>query len=182
VPRPRPCRLRGTHLEDVPPVLALIVQPLVEHLHDLDKVIPGGARRWRQVSRRSAELTIEQACEPGRRSSSTETQPRSTRRYIQRKHRQSTAWSLLMGTLRIGWVLSTADRRSKSHAAADPAHSAQLTVVRRPAARAREGGSNQSRVAVSTAGQAELDSAELPTGAGPRSGRQGRCPTAGHAD
>ena len=26
------------HLEDVPPVLPLVIQPFIEHLHDFDKV------------------------------------------------------------------------------------------------------------------------------------------------
>jgi hypothetical protein len=37
--------IRGaeTHFEDVPPVLALVVESLVEHLHDLDKVVPAAS-------------------------------------------------------------------------------------------------------------------------------------------
>ena len=29
-----------SYLEDMPPVLALVIQSLIEHFHDLDKVIP----------------------------------------------------------------------------------------------------------------------------------------------
>ena len=31
---------RIAYLEDVPPVLALVVESLVEHLHDLNEVVP----------------------------------------------------------------------------------------------------------------------------------------------
>lgn len=31
---------RRTDLEHVSPVLALVIEPLIEHLHDLDKVVP----------------------------------------------------------------------------------------------------------------------------------------------
>lgn len=35
----RRSRRTDAHLEDMPPILALVIEPLVQHLHDLDKLV-----------------------------------------------------------------------------------------------------------------------------------------------
>jgi hypothetical protein len=42
-----------THLEDMSPVLALIIEPFVHHLHDLHKVVP------EEISTEKVVLSVE---------------------------------------------------------------------------------------------------------------------------